>query len=634
MSRYAGTPWGGRGVEQAREFVRITMMPGVCARCKKPVTEQDNWVVGHIRSRAAHPELTWDASNWRPEHRKCSDRTGQSAVIEKARLSALKDAGFPHPAASQKSPPLSFSPPEGSDDDNHNLIQPALDGLNLPAPKTDDYNIVRPGLEWDPEYLRQFDWLAEFADVPADASPPLFMSPVSPEAVGSLGKEIIDWAREEHGLELRWWQKLAIMRQYEHRADGSLIHTTIVESASRRSGKSVRMRISALWRLQFAHRFKEPQLVMHTGSDIPICREIQRGAWRWATEQGWEVTRANGKEAIETLYGDRWLVRSQDGVYGYDVTYGLVDEGWNVKPDTVSEGLEPATLERIQPQMHLTSTAHRRATSLMKKAIKDALSIDDPTVLLLLWGALPGSDPADPEVWRAASPYWSEDRRKLIASKYEAALAGQADPQADDPDPMAGFTAQYLNMWQLNVSREDPGEPLTDEETWAKLQITEDIEPLELAGAAIESWFGQGVSVALAFRTSTVPLVTVADYPNLAAAVEAVKAYDSRCKVRVGETLADDPNMRALGGRVVASRGRAAAVALALPRFIAENAFMHDGGEYLTEQVLNLRTKPSSDGPRIVSKTRADAIKTVVWALSLARENKKRIRRLVLPSGA
>src|SRR3546814_11952612 len=58
-----------------------------------PYTTLFRSVVGHIKSRAAHPELTWDPSNWRIEHRKCSDRTGQAAVIEKAKAEALRDAG-------------------------------------------------------------------------------------------------------------------------------------------------------------------------------------------------------------------------------------------------------------------------------------------------------------------------------------------------------------------------------------------------------------------------------------------------------------------------------------------------------------------------------------------------------------
>ncbi|MFJ8685061.1 terminase [Micromonospora wenchangensis] len=305
-------------------------------------------------------------------------------------------------------------------------------------------------LAWNPERLAEYAWLRPLLTLPDDASPPLSMSLPPADAVGSYGPEAVEWIESSQRIRLRWWQALAITRQLEHREDGSLCHRVVVESAPRRAGKSVRVRGLALWRMAHPELFGEVQTVIHTGSDVAICREIQRGAWRWAEEvAGWTVTMGNGKESIETPDGDRWLVRAQRAVYGYDVALGIVDEAWDVKPDTVSEGLEPATLERSSPQLHLTSTAHRRATSLMRSRLRVALEGGEDDTLLLLWGAPAGSDPGDPEVWRAASPHWSEDRRRMIADKYAKAVAGEADPQADDPDPMAGFTAQYLNIWPL-----------------------------------------------------------------------------------------------------------------------------------------------------------------------------------------
>jgi hypothetical protein len=37
----------------------------------------------------------------------------------------------------------------------------------------------------------------------------------------------------------------------------------------------------------------------------------------------------------------------------------------------------------------------------------------------------------------------------LIGRKYAAALAGQDEPEFDDPDPIRGWAAQYLNVWPL-----------------------------------------------------------------------------------------------------------------------------------------------------------------------------------------
>lgn len=372
-------------------------------------------------------------------------------------------------------------------------------------------------LAWNRRRLTKYQWMRPLLAIPDDAAPPLAMSLPPKDAVGSYGAEAIEWIESSQRIRLRWWQALAITRQLEHREDGSLCHRVVVESAPRRAGKSVRVRGLALWRMAHPDLFGEVQTVIHTGSDVAICREIQRGAWRWAEEVAdWTVSRSNGKEAVETPTGDRWLVRAQQAVYGYDVCLGIVDEGWNVKPDTVTEGLEPATLERLSPQIHLTSTAHRRATSLMRSHLQVALSGGDEGTLLLLWAAPHGSDPADPKVWRAASPHWSEDRRQMIAKKYAKALAGETDPQADDPDPMAGFTAQYLNIWPV---REVP-DPAIDLDAWkdclevgdlaavrARVALFLDVAPDQrhatLAAAAVladgrtrvevvEAWDGQG----------------------------------------------------------------------------------------------------------------------------------------------
>lgn len=346
---------------------------------------------------------------------------------------------------------------------------------------------VRPDLTWEAHLKGAPEWLQPFLEVPEDASPPLAMSPVHPEAVGSHGPKAVDWVESELGITLRWWQRLAVVRQLECRADGSLCWADVVESASRRVGKSVRLRSMALWRLAIGPSlFLEPQLAIHTGKDLAIVREIQRGAWHWAESRDWRVVRAIGRESIEN--GDhRWLARSTDSVYGYDITLGMVDEGWDVDPPTVSEGMEPAAMERISPQIVLTSTAHRKATSLMRSRITDSLAVDSS--LLLLWGVSDGADIADPATWQAASAHWSPARLRLMQSKFEKALRGEADPELDDPDPMAGFESQYLNRWQL---RQGAGGALPG---WGDL-VTQRIPPapeaLGVAADATGSWFSLG----------------------------------------------------------------------------------------------------------------------------------------------
>jgi len=376
------------------------------------------------------------------------------------------------------------------------------------------------------------------------------------------------------------------------------------------------MRTLAVWRMAHPDLFGEIQTVVHTGSDIAVCEEIQRDAWRWSEDvAGWTVTRANGRRAIESLTGDRWLVKAQDAAgYSFDVTLGIVDEAWDVKPGTVDEGLEPATMERLSAQVYITSTAHRRATSLMRSQLQTALTVDEPSTLLLLWAAPAGSDVGDPEVWRAASPYWSEDRRQMIAKKYAKALAGEADPQADDPNPMEGFKAQYLNVWVLNPVAAQRGNPVVEAEEWAALTVDNVHSSGAPYAAAIESWFGGGVSLGLGWKVGDEVVVSVEDVADLAAAAEALKASGFRRTATVGASLLEDPALRGIRARKGQTPVRGAVQEL--ERLLSEDVLRHDGGEHLTGQVLAARVLPGADGARMASTGRMDAVKAAVWVVS------------------
>jgi hypothetical protein len=346
---------------------------------------------------------------------------------------------------------------------------------------------IRRDLLWEAHLRRPPKWLKPYLQVPDDAAPPLIMTPVHPEATGSYGPKAIEWVESHLGITLRWWQQLAVVRQLEHRRDKSLCWGDVTESATRRSGKSVRLRSMALWRLDVGPSlFHEPQLAIHTGKDLAIVREIQRGAWHWAESQGWRVVRAIGRESIEN--GDhRWLARATDSVYGYDTTLGYVDEGWAVDPETVSEGMEPAVLERISPQIVLTSTAHRRATSLMPTRIKDGMAVND--TLLMLWSVLDEMLTGDVATWRAASAHWSPARQRLMQQKYDKALRGEIDPELDDPDPVRGFEMQYLNRWLL---KRGAGGPLAGWDDLATERVPPRPEVLGVASDQSESWFSLG----------------------------------------------------------------------------------------------------------------------------------------------
>lgn len=345
----------------------------------------------------------------------------------------------------------------------------------------------------DPMVACDAPWLEHLRDVPEDAAVPLAMSGPHPRAVGSYGAEFRDWMRAEFGVTLRWWQELASTRQLEHDADGALVWPEVIDSGPRRIGKSVRLRGVSCWRISNADLIGERQLAMLVSKDLAVGKEIHRGAWRWAESKDpkWKVTRLNGGQEIEAPDESRWLLRADTAVYGYDVGYGQVDESWGVDPQSITDGLEPALLERLWPQLHLTSTAHVKATSLMRRRLIAALRDADPNVLLMLWGAHPDADLSLESTWRAASPHWSEARRELIGRKYAAALAGEDDPEFDDPDPVRGWAAQYLNVWPLLMA----GDLVMPH--WPLCAVQKKPPPVAALGVAIDKdrvWISVGAS--------------------------------------------------------------------------------------------------------------------------------------------
>ena len=70
-----------------------TLLPAPCFQCGHMVQPTDQWVIEHKQTRGAHPELTWETSNWAHSHRRCSSKTGQAGVIAKAKAEVHRQVG-------------------------------------------------------------------------------------------------------------------------------------------------------------------------------------------------------------------------------------------------------------------------------------------------------------------------------------------------------------------------------------------------------------------------------------------------------------------------------------------------------------------------------------------------------------
>jgi len=564
-----------------------------CWRCDQLIAPGEPWDLGHPTERAAGGR---DADAW-PEHRhktaNCEGNRSAGARFGNDLRRFLAESG------GQITPPAPEIPPEGPD----------------PAPAGWDERDVT----WD-----ACGWLDELRNVPDGGSWPRLMSGPHPEAVGSYGAEAIAWLAAETGLRLRWWQQLALVRQLEHDGDGSLVWLEVLATTARQVGKSVWLRGGSLWRLHQADRFGEEQLVLHTGKDLPVCKEVQRPARVWArgrAELGYGVREQNGNEEVVAPDGSRWIVRGKDSVYGYAATVGIADEAWGVRTELVEDGLEPTMAERADPQMLLASTAHRKASSLFPSRRSAALGcLGAPgSSLLMEWSAPPGVGIDDRAGWRAASPHWSRGRERLLESKLARVLRGESvDP--DEPDPVESFRAQYLNQWPVRreaLSSRD--ERLDRDQVWAGAADLTVPVPAGGLVLAVEDFYGRGAAAGVAAQ---LPDGRVLVFGGLHASRSAACGwvrflYETHpgSRVLAGASLAADAG---LAGLDVGSAGTAQTrVALPLLRqLLADRRLVHDGGSELAGQVSGARVSPGREGGLFVSPRsgRHDLVRCVAWA--------------------
>jgi hypothetical protein len=468
------------------------------------------------------------------------------------------------------------------------------------------------------------DWLRDLRIVPAGSVWPRLMTGPHPRATGSWGLEYAAWAEERFGQPLRWWQRLVAARILEHDAAGALVWLSWLVSTARQVGKSWQLRGLAAWRLEQAGRFGQPQLVMHTGKDIPVCREVQRPMRSWARRhrgEGYDARESNGREEVLTPDGSQWLVRGRDSVYGYSVSLGLVDEAWDVAPEIVDDGLEPTMPSMTQPQLGLLSTAHRRATSLFPQ--RRALALDEVSspveTLLIEWSARPDAENEDRVAWRAASPFWDERRERLLASTLARALAGGSDDPTE-PDPIESFRTQWLNIWPARSARSaGRDEPLLEEGAWAGVA---DLAAVPSGGlvVAVEDRTGLGAAAAAAGVSGDGRIVVWGQlFPDRVRAVGwAAVACELRpgSRLLVGASLFGDESLAAFPAEV--AKVGAAETSAALPKLrelLAGDRLRHDGGTELATQMAGLRVGERAGGLAVTSRGRSDLARCAAWAV-------------------
>jgi len=589
-------------------------LPVPCPRCGKPINPYDSWDLDHVG--IPHALATGDDDRVHPAHTTCNRRAGGELAT------AINEAG----RAAMRGPHVNgdavFLPTRIS---NWASARPGIPPREVDF---DDADPTTPGpgdAVWD-----SCEWLRQFRDVPENATWPRLMSPPHPSAVGSYGAQVVVHSAGR-GVELRYWQRLALARLLEHDADGRLVWFDAFVSTARQVGKSVLLRELGLWRIDAAPLlFGAEQTMMHTGKDLPSCREVQRPARVWAHDRagdGWTTRDGNTDPQISAPNGSRWMIRGRHSVYSYTIALAVVDEAWGVDAPVVEDGLEPTLTEVENSQLVMFSTAHRRCTSLVplrRGGLLANFGDEEPTSLILEWSAPRDADLEDRDAWRAASPHWTPRRERMLEAKLRRALSGtSADP--DEDDPIESFRAQYLNVWPRRqwVARSDT-EPLCDRDSWRHLTDIHAAPPDGPVVVAIDDYLG--------LRAAAAACAQLADGRFLVWGGEFDSAQDAyawsaftvgrrdACRVVVGRSLLVSDAEEWLPEATV-ERAASGATGTGLPllrSLIRAGKIAHSGDKSLEDQVATVGLSPTIGGGLTQAHrgVRADLLHAVAWSVA------------------
>jgi hypothetical protein len=482
--------------------------------------------------------------------------------------------------------------------------------------------------EPDPVPFEAFDvpWLTDLLEVPDNATWPRLMTAPHPLAVGSYGDMVDAWSLKERGRDLRWWRRLSSRRLLEHDAEGMLLWGVAVLTVARQVGKTTWLGDTCGWRLHSGAFFDAEQVVLSTGKDVAVVKEMQRPHRLKAKhdKNRYHTRETNGQEEIELLGdGSRWMVRAKDSVYGITASMATVDEAWKVMASVVDDGIEPTTVEALDAQILLVSTAHRRATALMvgrrARALDHLRDGDGP--LLLEWSAPPNSELDDRQAWRQASPHWSPKRERLIAARLEGALAGESD-DVDEPDPISSFRTQWLNQWPPKRLAVLKGEPLVEFEEWEALRG--DVIDAEKIIVAVEDHAGLGAGItAVCIQADGkigLDAWTCATWAGALTDLRQIYKTHETVKLFAGASILVrlPPGMRATPGTSTLTR----ATLPLMRELIHGGEIVHDSAE-LDEQIETVRVSEAIGGLTAITGVRSDLIRAASWALSAAYRPKR-----------
>lgn len=375
-----------------------------------------------------------------------------------------------------------------------------------------------------------------------DTEPRIFTPPLAElTRENSLGFEVIDFAREILGIELRPWQEWFFIHALEldpEKDYQDFRFRQLILLVGRQNGKTLVMVILGLWKL-FIDGCSE---IVTAAQDLSVAEATLSNAFMlakanpdlnqwlpWRMERGEMVPfmrTANGSNQIELAYAPvpealdvfgampKWFVvaTNRGGGRSHSAELAMLDE-LREHTDFQSWGaITPAVAERPRNQVYGFSNAGdeksvvlRKQRNICLKEISDGIT-DQSQLAIFEWSAPEDCSIFDRDGWAAANPslgYGNRDEKTML-SLARAAL----DPEDDEADENL-FRIEYLCQW---VKTLEQGKVKRD--TWDALKDSDsrrdEDAPIEVAVDVDVDGRSSSVTIASYREDGHVHLETVA----------------------------------------------------------------------------------------------------------------------------
>lgn len=334
----------------------------------------------------------------------------------------------------------------------------------------------------------------------------------------TLGYEVIDFAREYMGVELRPWQRWLLVHALELNPDGSYRFKKVIVLVARQNGKTLLASVLATWWLlvdSARHPERVPPVkfkIVGTAQNLDIAREPWSQVRLWVNpepsseEEGelaipelqaetLKVSDTNGKEYIRARNLAHYEIRAAKNARGKPAARVLMDELREQENWTAWSATSQTTKSFWSGQLWGISNAGSAKSVVLIKQREAALKV------VASWDELVERDGMDPLEW-------AEEHDNAIAIFEWSAPDGCAlddDSALLQANPSCGYGGMTLKSLKADIDGMTEADYRTEVLCqWVTADVTPYIDPgawEELADA--ESWIPEESRVVLSVDVSS-----------------------------------------------------------------------------------------------------------------------------------